>query len=251
VGICLGTWALIAGILAIFLAIFNQRKSGLKIAGLVLGIIGVLIYLVLVAIALSGKAWWNENKEAIVATIEEKAKESMMYEEPDYNESASNKGSISDKNAKVDFYTYLNELTGTWTGYEGGWEFDILYAVNYLDKDKNDYVIGTYDVKSLSEGAKMLNADENNIYNAPGANNYNYFTVIIHPVKFYYKGENQDLSTISSEAVYIWQLPKEKTDPLKAEVLAGSSGMTRSYVKDSSSNSDKLREIKVNLFKSN
>jgi hypothetical protein len=27
--------------------------------------------------------------------------------------------------------------------------------------------------------------------------------------------------------------------------------MTRSYVKDSSSNSDKLREIKVNLFKSN
>ncbi len=240
---CFPIVSLILGIAAIVLTCFNKNRSGLGIAGMILGILGTIIAIIIEVVFLAGKSWFNNNK----GLIEEAINEGL---EQGYNV-VINK-SLEDENnpefAKKLKDNISNQLRGMWKGEEGSWEFNSLYALDYLDSTGNSYIYGPYEVLSLKEGCKLLGLSEDRVdqmySNNPRANQYENFSFAVTPKLYVSNGVEQDLSNIVNQGVYLCSLYKDDNGKYYVEIISGNSGISRTYVQTTTEPSEQFNKIK-------
>ena len=241
-----GIFGVILSIIAILLACFDKKKSGFKVAGLVLGIVSAIIALSISALYYTAKIVIENNKNKIMSAINDSLDD--YYENNSLNDYSSynNDWNTYSSTEQEELVEGFNEifLAGKWEEYspmgfsdaKSRWKFNYYdEAWNYSDDTDDTYAYGTYEIVSVKEGCEILGIDYQNINNL--IKNYDevrkedIFCVVFSPTKWFMDGVESDPSELASKIVYIWRWTSGNSDQREAEVLAGSSGITRYFKK--------------------
>ena len=147
---CSGWVSLLFGIIAIVLACVEKKKSGIRTAGLITGIIGTLICLIVVCIMIVGQNWFEENADEFMKAFEEGFTEGLENSEEfqDLKNEYENKYDFKDydfEKSTSDTSTNTNEIQETKSMSKDDWAIktmkDGVYVCTYANGIPDDYML--------------------------------------------------------------------------------------------------------------
>ena len=244
---CTGVFGVIFGVMAIIFGCIEKKHEGVRIGGIVTGIIGLLLSIMVILVYIFvfeiGKVAISELAGQYDGMNVWDAIGDVKGEEVLWSEQLSNLNNFKLVGLwKPAPSAYYLDAEGNYVSedYEGEkqefvmpnygnsiWEFDSLKedgtrgVTIYLNDDKTDYVRGTYVSKTGIDGFKMLGYGEikyNQVKETSDVIDENIFSVRITPTEMIYKGEPVEVSGPND---YIWIIGKENVSATVCDCATG------------------------------